>query len=74
VRCVACAAPFACTRRGHAGTAYDAEVPFAAWYNTRAFGALPAGGMLYHEFVRGCGAPGVLQEVGGAVTAVLGLG
>ncbi|KAG5191988.1 hypothetical protein JKP88DRAFT_294306 [Tribonema minus] len=54
---------FAGMNKEHTQTEISVEAPFAAWYSTKLFDLLSAGGMLYHQFVQGCGAPGVLQEV-----------
>eukprot|EP00611_Tribonema_gayanum_P023567 TRINITY_DN4984_c1_g1_i3.p1 TRINITY_DN4984_c1_g1~~TRINITY_DN4984_c1_g1_i3.p1 ORF type:complete len:475 (-),score=163.13 TRINITY_DN4984_c1_g1_i3:929-2353(-) len=54
----------------HIGGEYHADVPFTAWYNSNAMAGLPQGGLFWHEFVQGCGAPGVLQEGTGDVAVV----
>ncbi|KAG5175473.1 hypothetical protein JKP88DRAFT_351485 [Tribonema minus] len=36
----------------------------------KVFDLLPRGGMFYHDFVKGCGAPGVLQEANGDALVV----
>jgi hypothetical protein len=43
--------------RVHTGAAFNfnIEVPFTAWYSRAALDALPRGGLLYHEFMQGCG-------------------
>eukprot|EP00611_Tribonema_gayanum_P025638 TRINITY_DN5892_c0_g1_i1.p1 TRINITY_DN5892_c0_g1~~TRINITY_DN5892_c0_g1_i1.p1 ORF type:complete len:482 (-),score=52.07 TRINITY_DN5892_c0_g1_i1:244-1689(-) len=56
---------FAGMGRIHSGGDYNAEVPYTAWYGTGGLTKLPEGGMLYHEFVKGCGAPGLMQEANG---------
>ncbi|KAG5181181.1 hypothetical protein JKP88DRAFT_279035 [Tribonema minus] len=58
---------FAGMFKGHTQTEFSVEAPFAAWYSVKVFDLLPAGGMLYHQFVQKCGAPGVLQQALGDV-------
>ncbi|KAG5185499.1 hypothetical protein JKP88DRAFT_289202 [Tribonema minus] len=56
----------------HIGGEYHADVPFTAWYNSNAMAGLPQGGLFWHEFVQGCGAPGILQEGSGDVAVGTG--
>eukprot|EP00611_Tribonema_gayanum_P001298 TRINITY_DN1095_c0_g1_i1.p1 TRINITY_DN1095_c0_g1~~TRINITY_DN1095_c0_g1_i1.p1 ORF type:complete len:384 (+),score=52.27 TRINITY_DN1095_c0_g1_i1:389-1540(+) len=55
----------------HSGTLnYHVDVPFEAWYSTESLKKLPAGGMLYHDFLQDCGKPGILRQANGDVAIV----
>eukprot|EP00611_Tribonema_gayanum_P009847 TRINITY_DN1971_c0_g1_i1.p1 TRINITY_DN1971_c0_g1~~TRINITY_DN1971_c0_g1_i1.p1 ORF type:complete len:518 (+),score=75.08 TRINITY_DN1971_c0_g1_i1:194-1747(+) len=51
----------------HSGGAVNAEVPYIAWYTLTPLEQMPHGGLLYHQFQKGCGAPGMLSEADGDV-------
>ncbi|KAG5176069.1 hypothetical protein JKP88DRAFT_283042 [Tribonema minus] len=46
----------------HTHTPDDVEVPYTAWFSSEFQDVLPAGIMFYHDFVKGCGAPGVYAQ------------
>eukprot|EP00611_Tribonema_gayanum_P030901 TRINITY_DN873_c0_g1_i1.p2 TRINITY_DN873_c0_g1~~TRINITY_DN873_c0_g1_i1.p2 ORF type:complete len:538 (+),score=172.23 TRINITY_DN873_c0_g1_i1:97-1710(+) len=56
---------FAGINKLHFGGAIHGDVPYKAWFNPACLSKLDRGGMFYHEFARGCGAPGVLTEESG---------
>ncbi|KAG5191990.1 hypothetical protein JKP88DRAFT_284763 [Tribonema minus] len=54
-------------KRVHTGLDLYVEVPLEAWYSRDNVDSLPMGGMLYHDFEKGCGALGVFDEAAGDI-------